>query len=55
MHILLVEDDELIGEAVRERTKYFGYTVSWVKGGEAAKAAIQEKDCNYSAQTGYKA
>lgn len=41
MRLLLVEDDELLGDAVRTGLMQFGYVVDWLKDGEAAKAAIK--------------
>ena len=40
MRLLLVEDDALIGEGVRAGLKLAGYTVDWVKDGQAAALAI---------------
>lgn len=40
MRILLVEDDAMIGEAVRLGLKKQGMTVDWVKDGVSAKAAL---------------
>ncbi|MCD8339788.1 MAG: response regulator, partial [Burkholderiales bacterium] len=40
MRILLVEDDEMIGEAVVDGLKSEGYTVDWVKDGREASIAI---------------
>lgn len=36
MRILLVEDDEMIGEAVADGLKGEGYAVDWVKDGNSA-------------------
>lgn len=36
MRILLVEDDELLGDGIRTGLKHYGYTVDWVKDGRAA-------------------
>ena len=35
MRILLVEDDEMIGEAVADGLKGEGYAVDWVKDGNS--------------------
>jgi len=43
MRLLLVEDDELLGKAVRAGLKQGGYTVDWLADGEAALKAL---DCN---------
>jgi two-component system response regulator QseB len=40
MRVLLVEDDAMIGEAVRLGLKKQGLTVDWVKDGLSAKAAL---------------
>jgi two-component system response regulator QseB len=44
MRILLVEDDPMIGEAVRDGLRLDGYTVDWVRDGAAAEAAIDSGD-----------
>lgn len=36
MHVLLVEDDELLGDGVRIGLTQFGYVVDWVKDGNMA-------------------
>ncbi len=43
MRILLVEDDELIGEGLRQGLISYQYTVDWVKNGMAAWSAIQHE------------
>lgn len=40
MRVLLVEDDELLGDGVRVGLKQYGYTVDWVKDGQAALQAL---------------
>ncbi len=40
MRVLLVEDDELLGDGVRVGLKQFGYVVDWVKDGQSALQAI---------------
>ncbi|MCX7892663.1 MAG: response regulator transcription factor [Burkholderiales bacterium] len=40
MRILLVEDDPMIGEAVREGLRLEGYAVDWVRDGRAAESAL---------------
>lgn len=40
MRLLLVEDDELLGDAVKTGLTQFGYIVDWLKDGEAARNAI---------------
>jgi two-component system response regulator QseB len=41
MRLLLVEDDELLGDAVKTGLIQFGYFVEWLKDGEMARAAMQ--------------
>ncbi|GGI80642.1 response regulator [Legionella impletisoli] len=41
MRLLLIEDDELLGDAVKTGLTQFGYVVDWLKDGEAAKAALK--------------
>lgn len=41
MRLLLVEDDELLGDAVKAGLTQFGYIVDWLKDGEAARAAVK--------------
>ncbi len=43
MRILLVEDDEMLGEGVRSGLTQYQYTVDWVKNGSAAWGAIQSE------------
>ena len=43
MRVLLVEDDELLGDGVRAGLKQYGYTVDWVKNGSAAQHALQSE------------
>ena len=40
MRILLVEDDDMLGEAVRDGLRQEGYVVDWVQDGGAALAAL---------------
>jgi two-component system OmpR family response regulator len=40
MRILLVEDDQMIGESIFESLKDSGYAPDWVKDGESALAAV---------------
>ena len=40
MRILLVEDDGMLGEAVRDGLRQEGYVVDWVRNGGAALAAL---------------
>jgi two-component system response regulator QseB len=43
MRLLLVEDDELLGDAVKVGLIQFGYVVDWLKDGEAARAALRSE------------
>jgi two-component system response regulator QseB len=40
VRLLLVEDDAMIGESVRQGLRQDGYTVDWVRDGHAAELAI---------------
>ncbi|MBS0349772.1 MAG: response regulator [Proteobacteria bacterium] len=40
MRILLVEDDELLGDGIRTGLRHYGYTVDWVKDGKAAHRVL---------------
>jgi CheY-like chemotaxis protein len=40
LRILLVEDDEMLGDAVREALRQEGYVIDWVRAGGAALAAL---------------
>jgi DNA-binding response OmpR family regulator len=44
MRILLVEDDPMIGEAVRDGLRIEGYTVDWVRDGKAAETALATEE-----------
>lgn len=41
MRLLLIEDDELLGDAVKTGLTQYGYIVDWLKDGEAAKTALK--------------
>lgn len=41
MRLLLVEDDELLGDAVKTGLSQFGYIVDWLKDGEVARSALK--------------
>lgn len=41
MRLLLVEDDELLGDAVKTGLTQFGYIVDWLKDGDLALSAIK--------------
>ena len=41
MRLLLVEDDAMIGEAIREGLRREGFTVDWVYDGESASQVLR--------------
>lgn len=41
MRLLLIEDDELLGDAVKAGLTQFDYIVEWLKDGEAARSAMK--------------
>lgn len=43
MRLLLVEDDELLGDALKAGLTQFGYVVDWLKDGETARLAIKSE------------
>lgn len=43
MRILLVEDDELLGDAVKTGLMQFDYIVDWLKDGESARSALKSE------------
>ena len=43
MRLLLVEDDELLGDAVKTGLTQFGYIVDWLKDGESARSALRSE------------
>lgn len=43
MRLLLVEDDELLGDGLRIGLKQAGYTVEWLKDGATADQALQQE------------
>lgn len=43
MRLLLVEDDELLGDALKTGLTQFGYIVDWLKDGESARAALRSE------------
>ena len=43
MRLLLVEDDDLLGDAVKTGLTQFGYVVDWLKDGESARAAVKSE------------
>lgn len=44
MRILLVEDDELLGDGLAAGLRHCGYGVDWLRDGEAARAALATED-----------
>lgn len=44
MRVLLVEDDELLGDGLCAGLKQTGYTVDWVKDGQSAENALMDND-----------
>lgn len=44
MHVLLVEDDRMIGESVRAALKLDGHAVDWLRDGNAADTALATED-----------
>ena len=44
MRLLLVEDDLMVGEAVRKGLRLDGFAVDWVQDGSAAEAAAAQED-----------
>lgn len=47
MRILLVEDDELLGDGIFSGLKHYGHTVDWVKDGKSAFDALSRKQENF--------
>jgi two-component system, OmpR family, response regulator QseB len=43
MRLLLVEDDELLGDAVKAGLMQYGYIVDWLKDGESARTALKSE------------
>lgn len=43
MRILLVEDDQLLGDGVRAGLHHYGYAVDWVKNGQMAIQALRNE------------
>ena len=44
MRVLLVEDDPMVGEAVRKGLRQDGFAVDWVQDGKSADAALRDED-----------
>lgn len=47
MRVLLVEDDELLGDAICSGLKHYGHTVDWVKDGKAAYDVLSQHQENF--------
>lgn len=43
MRLLLVEDDEPLGDAVKAGLTQYGYVIDWLKDGETARAAVKHE------------
>ncbi len=43
MRVLLVEDDELLGDGIRTGLKHYGHTIDWVKDGKSAYDVLSSK------------
>lgn len=43
MRLLLIEDDVVLGESVRDGLHEYGYIVDWLQDGESAKFAVQKE------------
>lgn len=46
MHIILVEDDALLGEAIQRALERLSYTVTWLRDGRAAAAALKDRSAD---------
>ena len=44
MHVLLVEDDRMIGESVRTALKQDGHAVDWLRDGKSADTALSHEE-----------
>lgn len=47
MRVLLVEDDELLGDGIRTGLKHYGHTVDWVKDGKSANDVLSASYENF--------
>ncbi len=43
MHIILVEDDQQLGSAIQRALERLGYTVTWLRNGREALAALRDQ------------
>ncbi len=46
MRLLLVEDDELLGDALKTGLIQFNYIVEWLKDGETARSILRSEFLN---------
>ncbi|MEX1826193.1 response regulator [Luteibacter sp. CQ10] len=46
MHIILVEDDAQLGDAIRRALERLAYTISWFRDGNQALAALRDHDAD---------
>lgn len=46
MHILLVEDDAQLGDAIRRALERLAHTITWLRDGEEALAALREHEAD---------
>lgn len=44
MRVLLVEDDELLGSALKSGLKQEGYTIDWLKDGQSGENALKDNE-----------
>jgi two-component system response regulator QseB len=44
MRLLLVEDDNMLGDGIRKGLKHSGYAVDWVQDGDSADLALKSED-----------
>lgn len=44
MRVLLVEDDELLGDALKSGLKQEGYTIDWLKDGQSGENALKDNE-----------
>ncbi len=47
MRVLLVEDDELLGDGIRTGLKHYGHTVDWLKDGKSANDVLSTSYENF--------
>ena len=47
MRVLLVEDDELLGDGIRTGLRHYGHTVDWVKDGKSAYDVLSAQTENF--------